>query len=45
MIGARPPDADPAPAHHSPGFRIDEASLATGLRMMTATAARLSAGT
>jgi amidohydrolase len=45
MIGARPPDADPAPAHHSPGFRIDEAALATGLRMMTATAARLSAGT
>ncbi|MBJ7599777.1 M20 family metallopeptidase [Candidatus Nephthysia bennettiae] len=45
MIGARPPDADPPPAHHSPGFRIDEASLATGLRMMTATAARLSAGT
>jgi amidohydrolase len=44
MIGARPPDADPPPAHHSPGFRIDEASLATGLRMMTATAARLSAG-
>ena len=28
-----------------PTFRIDEASLATGLRMMTATAARLAAGT
>jgi amidohydrolase len=45
MIGARPPDVDPPPAHHSPGFRIDEGSFATGVRMMTATAARLAAGT
>ena len=42
MLGARPPDADPPPAHHSPGFRIDEASFETGVRMMAATAARLS---
>ena len=41
MIGARPPDAEVAPAHHSPTFRIDEASFATGVRMMVATAARL----
>jgi amidohydrolase len=43
MIGARPPDAEVAPAHHSPTFRIDEASFATGVRMMVATAARLAA--
>jgi metal-dependent amidase/aminoacylase/carboxypeptidase family protein len=41
MLGARPPDAEVAPAHHSPTFRIDEASFATGVRMMAATAARL----
>jgi amidohydrolase len=44
MVGARPPDAEVAPAHHSPTFRIDEASFATGVRMMAATAARLAAG-
>jgi amidohydrolase len=43
MLGARPPDAEVAPAHHSPTFRIDEASFATGVRMMAATAARLAA--
>ena len=43
MLGARPPDAETAPAHHSPTFRIDEASFATGVRMMAATAARLAA--
>jgi amidohydrolase len=43
MIGAQPPDANPPPAHHSPGFRIDEASFATGVRMMVASAARLAA--
>jgi amidohydrolase len=44
MIGAQPPDTNPPPPHHSPGFRIDEASFTTGLRMMVATAARLAAG-
>ncbi|HEY4028148.1 MAG TPA: M20 family metallopeptidase [Candidatus Dormibacteraeota bacterium] len=44
MLGARPPDAETPPAHHSPSFRIDEASFATGVRMMAATAARLAAG-
>jgi metal-dependent amidase/aminoacylase/carboxypeptidase family protein len=43
MLGARPPDSEVAPAHHSPTFRIDEASFATGVRMMVATAARLAA--
>jgi amidohydrolase len=43
MIGAQPPDAEVAPAHHSPLFRIDEAALATGMRMLAATAARLAA--
>jgi amidohydrolase len=44
MVGARPPDTDVPPAHHSPGFRIDEAAFATGVRMMVAAAARLSLG-
>jgi metal-dependent amidase/aminoacylase/carboxypeptidase family protein len=43
MLGARPPDSEVAPAHHSPTFRIDEASFPTGVRMMVATAARLAA--
>lgn len=42
-LGARPADAETPPAHHSPGFRIDEASFATGVRMMAGTAARLAA--
>jgi amidohydrolase len=44
MVGARPPDTETPPAHHSPGFRIDEAAFATGVRMMVAAAARLSLG-
>jgi amidohydrolase len=43
MLGAMPPDAEVVPAHHSPTFRIDEASFATGVRMMAATAATLAA--
>jgi amidohydrolase len=43
MLGARPPDAEVAPAHHSPTFRIDEASFATGVRVMAAAAAHLAA--
>ena len=43
MLGAWPPDAEVAPAHHSPTFRIDEGSFATGVRMLVATAARLAA--
>ncbi|MDQ6773359.1 MAG: M20 family metallopeptidase [Candidatus Dormibacteraeota bacterium] len=45
MIGARPPDSETPPAHHSPGFRIDESAFATGVRMMATTAARLAART
>lgn len=44
MVGARPPDSETPPAHHSPTFRIDEPAFATGVRMMAATAARLASG-
>jgi amidohydrolase len=44
MVGGRPPDAETPPAHHSPTFRLDEASFATGVRMMATAAARLAAG-
>jgi metal-dependent amidase/aminoacylase/carboxypeptidase family protein len=43
MVGAMPPDAETPPAHHSPTFRIDEASFGAGVRMMAGTAARLAA--
>src|SRR5215469_6203861 len=43
MVGARPPDAETAPAHHPPSFRIDEACFATGVRMMVGSAATLAA--
>jgi amidohydrolase len=43
MLGARPPDSEVAPSHHSPTFRIDEPALATGVRMMANSAAALSA--
>ncbi len=45
MLGARPPDAEVAPAHHSPTFRIDEAAFATGVRVLAGAAARLAAQT
>jgi amidohydrolase len=44
MLGAQPADAETAPAHHSPTFRLDEPAFATGVRMMAAAAARLAAG-
>jgi amidohydrolase len=43
MLGARP-DGDTPPAHHSPGFRIDEGAFATGVKVLAGTAARLAAG-
>jgi amidohydrolase len=43
MLGGQPPDAVTPPAHHSPTFRLDEASFATGVRMLAGTAARLAA--
>jgi amidohydrolase len=41
MVGARPPDAEEPPAHHSPTFRIDEAALQVGVRVMLKSAVRL----
>jgi amidohydrolase len=43
MLGAKP-DGDAPPAHHSPGFRIDEAAFATGVKVLAGTATRLAAG-
>jgi amidohydrolase len=43
MLGARPPGEEP-PAHHSPGFRIDEEALRVGVMMMAGAASRLAAG-
>jgi amidohydrolase len=43
MLGAMP-DGDAPPAHHSPGFRIDEAAFATGVKVLAGTATRLAAG-
>ncbi|HKW73160.1 MAG TPA: M20 family metallopeptidase [Candidatus Dormibacteraeota bacterium] len=42
MLGARP-DGDITPAHHSPGFRIDEAALPVGVKVLAGAAARLAA--
>lgn len=42
MLGARP-EGDTAPAHHSPGFRIDEAALPIGVKVLAGAAARLAA--
>lgn len=41
MVGARPPDAEEAPAHHSPTFRIDESALEVGVRVLLKSAVRL----
>jgi amidohydrolase len=42
MLGARPEGETP-PAHHSPGFRIDEDALAVGVKVLAGAAARLAA--
>ena len=42
MLGARP-DGDVAPAHHSPTFRIDEAALPVGVKVLAGAASRLAA--
>ena len=42
MLGARP-EGDTPPAHHSPGFRIDEAALPVGVKVMAGAASRLAA--
>lgn len=42
MLGAMPKDAPP-PAHHSPGFRIDEDALAIGVKVLAGASSRLAA--
>jgi amidohydrolase len=42
MLGARP-DGDTPPAHHSPTFRIDEAALPVGVKVLAGAASRLAA--
>jgi len=43
MLGVMPPGETP-PAHHSPGFRIDEGPLEIGVKVLAGSAARLAAG-
>jgi amidohydrolase len=42
MLGARP-EGETTPAHHSPGFRIDEDALPIGVKVLAGAAARLAA--
>ncbi len=42
MLGAMPP-GQPPPAHHSPGFRIDEDALPVGVKVLAGAASRLAA--
>ena len=42
MLGARP-EGETAPAHHSPGFRIDEAAMPVGVKVLAGAASRLAA--
>ncbi len=42
MLGAMPP-GEPPPAHHSPGFRIDEEALELGVKVLAGAASRLAA--
>ena len=43
MLGARP-EGDKPPAHHSPGFRIDESAFPLGVSLMAGAAARIAGG-
>ncbi len=40
MLGAKP-EGEPPPAHHSPGFRIDEQALGVGVKVLAGVASRL----
>jgi amidohydrolase len=40
MLGAKP-EGEPAPAHHSPGFKIDEQALGVGVKVLAGVASRL----
>jgi amidohydrolase len=42
MLGAMP-KGEPPPAHHSPGFHIDEAALPIGVKVLAGAASRLAA--
>jgi amidohydrolase len=42
MLGAMP-EGGPPPAHHSPGFRIDEDALQVGVKVLAGAASRLAA--
>lgn len=42
MLGVMPPGETP-PAHHSPGFKIDESALETGVKVLAGAASRLAA--
>ena len=42
MLGVMPEGAPP-PAHHSPGFKIDESALEIGVKVLAGSAARLAA--
>jgi amidohydrolase len=42
MLGARPA-GDVTPAHHSPGFRIDESAFPVGVKVLAGAASRLAA--
>jgi amidohydrolase len=42
MLGVMPP-GDTPPAHHSPGFKIDESALEVGVKVLAGAASRLAA--
>ena len=42
MLGARP-EGEKTPAHHSPGFRIDESALEVGVKVLAGAASRIAA--
>jgi metal-dependent amidase/aminoacylase/carboxypeptidase family protein len=42
MLGAMP-KGEPPPAHHSPGFHIDEEALPIGVKVLAGAASRLAA--
>ena len=46
MLGAMPPGevGSRPPAHHSPGFRIDEGALPVGVKLLAGAASRIAAG-
>ncbi len=43
MLGARP-EGDKPPAHHSPGFKIDESAFPLGVSLLSGAAARIAGG-